>query len=254
MPLWFKKKSSSLLTKGGHSDVGLVRSENQDAYGFFPEDASDDDPERLFIVADGMGGHADGRQASHLAVAIIPEVYFDCLDLSVEERLRRAFAAANERVFTRSQGMDERAKPGTTCTALALSDGQLYTAHVGDSRAYRIRNEQIDSLTTDHTLVEQLRRDGILSPEEAQRHPRRNVLSRALGVHPTLDVDVDPVGPPEPDDAFLLCTDGLANLTEQELHEIVMNHPPQEACERLTALANERGGRDNATAIVVRFH
>ncbi|RMH59626.1 MAG: serine/threonine-protein phosphatase [Bacteroidetes bacterium] len=253
MPLWFKKKHRTLLRTGGHSDIGLVRSENQDAYGCFPEGASDAPPERLFIVADGMGGHTGGRQASRLAVATIPAVFFAHPGLPPEDRLRRAFLDANARVYGQSRALDERTRPGTTCTALALSGGLLYTAHVGDSRAYRIREGRIDLLTTDHTLVEQLRRDGLLTPEEAQRHPRRNVLNRALGVHETIDVDVDGIGPPASDDRYLLCTDGLATLSEDELLEIVSSLPPQEACERLTALANERGGRDNATAVVVHF-
>lgn len=253
MTFWFKKKSKVVFEKGGCSDVGLVRSENQDAFGYFPENAPADAPEHLFIVADGMGGHAGGQQASRMALDVVSTTYFRRAGHPVEQRLADAFRAANAEIHAQSTGAVGRGRPGTTCTALALSAGRLYIAHVGDSRAYRIRQAGIAALTTDHTVVEQLRQDGILSSEEAKHHTQRNVLSRAMGIEPELDVDIMQVEAPVSGDRYLLCTDGLAKLTEQELRETVLAYAPQEACERLVALSNDRGGNDNATALVVYF-
>ena len=254
MPLWFKKHSSRPpLQKGGHSDIGLVRQENQDAFGLFPPNGRGDEPEQLFLVADGMGGHEDGRRASQTALAVISDVYFRQPSRAPQDRLAAAFRAANDGIQRASPEATGLEQAGTTCTALALSGGHLYVAHVGDSRAYRIRADGVEPLTTDHTLVEELRRDGVLSAEEARRHPRRNVLNRALGLAPDVEVDVARVGAPAPGEAYLLCTDGIAKVTPDELRAAALGRAPQDACEHLTTLANERGGRDNATVVIVRF-
>lgn len=234
--------------------MGLTRSENQDAFGCFPAQPTDQDAERLFVVADGMGGHTGGRQASQIAIETVPDIYFQHRHHPVPARLQAAFEAANQRIYTQTLGAVATGKMGTTCTALALSEGRLYLAHVGDSRAYRIRTDGLMLLTHDHTLVEQLRREGILTADEARRHPRRNVLTRAMGVAETLEVDAHELGKPASRDHFLLCSDGLARVTEEELLATVLQRPPQAACQRLIDLANERGGHDNATALVVRFN
>lgn len=247
---WWKSKRKYNVHVGAYSDVGQVRTDNQDAYGHYPE-APGRDAERLFIVADGMGGHARGEEASNMAVAVLRDTFFSGNQWSVGERLRRAFEAANARVYARATAGMAPETMGTTCTAMALVNGHVHMAHVGDSRAYRIDQHGLRQLTRDHTLVEELRRQGVLTEDEARTHPRRHALTRALGIQPTLEVDVLEAMPVEAAQRYLLCSDGLAPVTDEEIEEIVRAHPPQEACERLVAMANERGGPDNITVLIV---
>ncbi|GIV60322.1 Stp1/IreP family PP2C-type Ser/Thr phosphatase [Rhodocaloribacter litoris] len=247
---WWKPNRKSPVRVGACSDVGRVRTENQDAYGCFP--AGEEAGERLFVVADGMGGHAHGREASHLAVEVIREVYFAGRRGPAGERLRRALEQANARVYARAQqGSTGPERMGTTCTALVLDGEHAHMAHVGDSRAYRIDARGIRQLTRDHTFVNELVGQGILTPDEAQHHPRRHALTRALGIQPTLQVDVLENLPVQERQTFVLCTDGLAPVSEAEIREVVEALPPQEASEKLVRMANERGGPDNVTVLVV---
>lgn len=248
---WWKTKRNAGIEVGAYSDVGQVRSENQDAFGRFTWAEGRTDEEHLFVVADGMGGHERGEEASQTAVQVLHDIFFDGRDWSVGERLRRAFEAANARVYEQAHSGATVQKMGTTCTALALIDGHAYMAHVGDSRAYRINESGITQLTHDHTLVEELRRRGVLTEDEARQHPRRHALTRALGIEPALEVDVLEAMPLQRPERFLLCSDGLAPVTQDEIHEVVMTNTPQEACERLVAMANERGGPDNVTVVLV---
>jgi protein phosphatase len=198
-----------------------------------------------------MGGHLRGEEASQLAVEVLCQTFFEGRAWSVGERLRQAIEAANATVYREAQTDAGHDKMGTTCTAMALVNGHVYMGHVGDSRAYRIDDEGIEQLTHDHTLVQELQRQGVLTEDEARTHPRRHALTRALGIQPTLEVDVleaMSVGSPV---SYLLCSDGLALITDEEMQRIVSANPPQAACEEMVRLTNERGGPDNVTVLVV---
>jgi serine/threonine protein phosphatase PrpC len=249
---WWKEKKTQgppSISVGVTTDTGLVRDENEDAYGTF---GTQEEPNQLFIVADGMGGHEYGREASTTTVRVVEETYFNDRSKSVLNRLRFAFRWANGRVHSKAGTRTDGASMGTTATALALAAGRAYLAHVGDSRAYRFHPEESQQLTRDHTVPQRMRRDGILTAEEARSHPRRGTLTRAIGTEPTVEVDLIKAGRLRSGDCFLLCTDGLENLPADVLRDVVLNNDPQPACDELVYRANERGGHDNATALVVR--
>lgn len=250
---WWRPKSSKTIAYGFCSDIGRVRAENEDAYGCFPGDAAAKTDEHLFIVADGMGGHTRGQQASRAAVQVTSQTYFSTGGGSVSERLQRAFEAANRSIYQLAFQDGQSDAMGTTCTALALTDGQIHLAHVGDSRAFRISRRGTEQLTRDHTIVEERRREGILTDAEARAHPNRNVLRRAMGINPTLEVDVSSAGSLQPGDCYVLCTDGLTDVADVEMQQIVLALPPQRACDKLVEMANERGGFDNVTVMVIRI-
>lgn len=241
-------QNSAPVTAGAASDAGLARDENEDAYGDF---ASQEAEERLFIVADGMGGHERGQEASRMTVAAVQDTFFGVREDTVLERLRRALCEANERVYGEAEKRETEGSIGTTATAAALVEGIVYLAHVGDSRAYRFRADESQQLTRDHTVAREMQRRGALTAEEARSHPRRGTLTRAIGVEPSVDVDLKEIGPFRAGDRLLLCTDGLNSLSDTVLREAVLGHSPQRACEHLVQRANERGGHDNATALVV---
>ena len=249
---WWRVKRPTLISYGAASHVGLVRSENQDAYGCFPDEDADKSKERLFIVADGMGGHQGGKEASSTALEVIPGVFFSKIDTPMEERLRIAFKEANDLIYQKAMSVEGFERMGTTCTALALSDNTIHIAHVGDTRAYRIEKNNVELLTSDHTLVEEMRREGVLTEAEARVHPRRNTLTRAMGVEPELVVDVYEIGALKAEHRYLLCSDGLSEVTPEEIHNMAMQFTPQVASDKLVALANERGGHDNVTVLVLR--
>ena len=249
---WWKSKHKSLLRVGASTDVGMVRDENQDAYGQFAQNGSSGTEEQLFILADGMGGHVDGREASRIAVEEVHRSFFATSDGSVGRRLAHALEAANERILKRSQERNGVEKMGTTCTALVVRRDEVHIAHVGDSRAYRITRDEMRQLTHDHTLVEEMRRQGVLTDAEARTHPRRHSLTRALGIEPTLQVDLLDPFPARAGDWYLMCSDGLSRVDETEIREIVTTQEPQQACEDLVRMANDRGGHDNVTVLVVQ--
>lgn len=251
--LWKRSSRPPTIRFGAKSDVGRVRQENQDDYGRFPETRSERDGDQLFIVADGMGGHADGGRASRTAVEAARDVYFEDPEAPVEDRLRRALEASNLRVYEQANEGGLAKRMGTTCTAIAVSGNEVWLAHVGDSRAYRINKEGISQLSQDHTLVDALRREGVITEAEAERHPQRHALVRAIGIEPDVDVDVRRLDPPSVGEAFLLCSDGLARVTNVEIRDIVRRETPQDAAEALVDLANDRGGHDNVTVLVIRF-
>jgi protein phosphatase len=235
------------IRAGGSTHIGLVRGENQDHFGIF-ERASH---ERLYIVADGMGGHDDGAEAAHLAVDRCAEVFHAHEHLPVQERLRKALLAANATVYAASRSAGIARRMGTTLTVLALVRGHAYAGHVGDSRLYVVRKGETTQLTVDHTVAEALRRDGLLSTGQARRHAYRHALTRAVGVHPEVAVDVLDLGTVRAPIRYVLCSDGLDRVHPPEIESVTADAPPQEAAERLIALANERGGSDNITAVVV---
>jgi serine/threonine protein phosphatase PrpC len=237
------------------TDVGVKRSHNQDACAAQP--AADESVWRtqghVFIVADGMGGHAVGEKASAKAVRDIPLTYHKHVaQEGVAAALRRAFQEANEAIFAIGKNNPEFKGLGTTATALVLRPEGVWIAHVGDSRAYRIRDGRVQQLTFDHSWVwEVARRQGI-DPDELGDF-KRNVIIRSLGPDAEVEVDLEGPHPVEPGDVFLLCSDGLTNVvTPDEIGAAVTTFPPEEAVPHLVALANLRGGPDNITCLVVQ--
>lgn len=236
------------------TDVGVKRSHNQDA--FTVQKAPDKDHWQrvghLFIVADGMGGHAVGEKASAKAVQEIPLTYVKHVHDGPVLALRHAFQEANAGINAIGTSNPEFRGLGTTASALALRTEGAWIAHVGDSRAYRIRGTQIQQLTYDHSYAwEMARRLGI--PPEELGDVKKNVIVRSLGPDPFVQVDVEGPYPLEDGDTFVLCSDGLSNLVPpEEIGAVVTAVPIDEAVRVLVELANLRGGPDNITVVIVR--
>lgn len=250
-------KRKATVDIGSASDVGMMRRENQDAMGYFPAEQPDLESEKglLCVVADGMGGHSGGRDASSLAVTTVPEVYFAMQGATIAESLHHALQEANARIYRTADSDPALRGMGTTCCALVLQQHTATIAHVGDSRVYRITGTGIEQLTRDHSKVAEMVRRGILTKEEAEHHPERSHLYRALGVRPTTEVDIIGDIALSTDESFLLCSDGLYQyVPDAELRTLVLERRPQEACDMLVELANRRGGSDNISVIVVRVH
>lgn len=228
---------------GAKTDVGRVRAVNQDGYLV---------TESVLAVADGMGGHQAGEVASCLALETIAA---SGLDASCSrEALHRAMQAANSRIFHCAQQDPNLAGMGTTLSVAVVAGRRIYIAHIGDSRIYKLHNGQLEQLTEDHSVVGELIRKGVLTEREAQIHPHRNVLTRALGIEPDVAVDLREVTV-DIGDSLILCTDGLYSLVDvNELVGILCdNREPQAAAEELVSLANRRGGNDNITVLIATF-
>jgi PPM family protein phosphatase len=237
------------------SDIGFRRRNNQDSYCVHIADNRDYWNQRghLFLVADGMGGHAVGELASKIAADTIPHTFEKLRDRPLEDALREAVITGNHAIYERGELNRDFARMGTTCTTLVLHPRGASVAHVGDSRAYRIRGDRIEQLTFDHSLQWELLRQGRMSPEEIFLREPRNVITRSLGPNAEVLVDVEGPYPVLPHDAYLLCSDGLSTLVkDEEMGVIVRELPPAEACQFLVDLANLRGGTDNITVVVVR--
>ena len=234
---------------GGMTDVGQVREINQDYWGEF------EDPERkrrLFVVADGMGGHLGGEVASRMAVESISEV-FGAGDDDAVPLLTRAFETANERVFKAAQEDMDLAGMGTTAVCLLVEPGgRGWIAHVGDSRGYRQRGDEFSQITEDHSVVGALVRMGHITEDEAKIHPQRNEILRAIGTNEQVEVQVTPLEL-QPGDRYLLCSDGLSGLVDDpEIDEVLGRQDPEEAVRTLVQMANLEGGNDNITVQIVQ--
>ena len=236
------------------SDTGLVRTENQDSFGKFPINSDDLYQAKglLFIVADGMGGHAGGKEASTVAVEIVSREYFSFNSDIALNAILSAFKAANTKIYQSDSNALHFQKKGTTCSALILENSRAYVAHVGDSRVYKIENGKIFQLTNDHTEVSEMYRKGILSKDEAKIHPGKSVLVRALGIEPDIEVDLKENIKLNDGDCFVLCSDGLAKVSPDEIKDIVKSFSPDISCKKLISLANERGGKDNVTVQIIK--
>ena len=225
-----------------HSDTGRARRANEDAY--FARSP-------VFVVADGMGGAQAGEVASRIAVEAFERGLGDVGESSAEQLLAERVLEANARIHEMSQESQDRAGMGTTITAAHVGDHDIAVAHVGDSRAYRLRDGALDRLTEDHSLVEEMRRRGQLTAQEADEHPQRSIITRALG--PESDVLVDTYSwRGEAGDVYLLCSDGLTSMMpETRIAEIVRGASSlRDAGRRLIAAANDAGGRDNITVVL----
>ena len=243
------------LSVASLSDVGMRRSNNQDNLSISMASNLEGWNRRghLFIVADGMGAHAAGELASKLAVDHIPHLYGKYDDLPQFEALRKSVVDANTEIHKRGQANEEFHNMGTTCSTLLLMPTGAVVAHVGDSRVYRLRKNQIEQLTFDHSLVWEMRKSGQLSEDEmaAGKIPK-NVITRSLGPYPESKVDLEGPFPIMVNDKFLLCSDGLTGLVEDdELGSLMANLPPDEAARAMVDLANLRGGHDNITCVII---
>lgn len=259
----------------GITDVGLKRGHNEDNY-LINEELN------LFVVADGMGGHAGGEYASAICVNTVEEVVLSLETNGTEggvegpmingrvsnpdpigesddpnevsrEKLRYAIQLAGRRIFSKAQDLPEYHGMGTTAVALLVENGNAIIAHVGDSRVYTVRNGKAEQVTDDHSLVYQKVKEGLLTPEQAKTHRMRNVITRSLGYQEDVEVDVQ-VRAVRRGDRFMLCSDGLSGHVElDEIGTVLDASSPQEAARRLIEMACERGGEDNITCVVARI-
>ncbi len=234
------------------SDVGKVRQNNEDFYGEFLIDQE----HRVFIVADGMGGHNAGEVASRLAVLTFLESYKRYFEgtKEAEKAIELAFYDANRRVFEEGVGKESQHGMGTTLSVLVLKGENVFWGHVGDSRIYLIREDECKKLTKDHSLVGKMRENGVISEQEARSHPRRNILYLSLGVKENITPQINGGIGVKDGDIFVVCTDGLSNMvSDEEIKIISINNPPKKAVEKMIEIAKERGAPDNLTIEVIKI-
>jgi serine/threonine protein phosphatase PrpC len=251
----------------GITDVGLKRAHNEDNYLVNEE-------LQLFVVADGMGGHAGGEFASSICVTTVEEVVaslesgeslrseqpteevttedVDPVEMA-REKVRYAIQLAGRRIYEKAADMPEYHGMGTTAVVLYVEGGNAVVAHVGDSRVYLVRDGKAEQLTDDHSLVFQKVKEGLITAEQAKTHKMRNVITRSLGYQEDVEVDVQ-VRAVRRGDRFLLCSDGLSGHVEaDEIGSILESSSARDAARRLIDLACERGGEDNITAVIARI-
>lgn len=244
-----------LLRIGQASEAGRVRKHNEDQVEcFVPQDeALLESKGDLFLVADGMGGHQAGGVASHDAVKWVKQKYYADTSHDVGDSLARAFKVANQAIFKRARADLSLGGMGTTLVAAVILGKTLYVANVGDSRAYLFRRKRLRQITLDHSWVEEQVQTGALSREQAEMHPQRNLITRALGTRPEVEVDLFQMELQD-GDVLLLCTDGLSGqVSEQRMAESIRTMPPPQAVADLVAEANEQGGRDNVSVAIVQI-
>lgn len=232
------------LKWGASTDTGMVRQQNEDSFAA---------EENLFVVADGMGGHNAGEVASALAVTTV--MSGGRMGINTMEEFRDLVQRANTAIYTASLDDSSQRGMGTTITAMSIVAGvepRVLVANVGDSRTYLLRNGALSRMSVDHSYVQELVNEGIITPEEARVHPRRNIVTRALGIDRTVAVDVFS-HTVRTGDRVVLCSDGLVDeVADAEILKVLTQHTdPQETAEALVMVANANGGRDNTTVIVV---
>lgn len=234
----------------GKTDIGMTRQINQDAF----ENTVLSDDAGFSVVCDGMGGAKAGNVASNLAVKAISEYvkksYFSDMDsLAIEKMLRSAVSTANIEIYDSSVKNPDFAGMGTTAVAALIKDDTAHIVHVGDSRAYLI-GEEIYQITRDHSMVQNLIEKGHLTAEEAKSHPKKNVITRAVGIREEVQCDYNEVN--ISDKKLLLCTDGLSGmLNSEEIFRVVNESKNEEAAERLIQAANMKNSTDNVTAVLI---
>jgi PPM family protein phosphatase len=229
------------------SDIGMVRTSNEDSY-------SVDAQNSLFLVADGMGGHAAGEVASRIAADTVQEfISGSNRTIDLETLLQQAVHQANSQVYQTQKVTPEYRGMGSTLTVLAFQDDRYYLAQVGDSRAYLLRDKSLSQLSCDHSVVWPLYESGVLSKDNIRKHPQKNLITRCIGTQPEVEADLSNdiarVG-----DIYILCSDGLTDvLTDSAIEKILLDtgSKPQEISQNLVQAANSGGGRDNITVVTV---
>ncbi len=235
------------------SDIGKVRDMNQDSYYISGEESN----LKLYILADGMGGYKGGEIASKLATASVKSYIESNIDNIIKDRdeilklIKSAMEYANMVVYERAKEDAQLEGMGTTLEVCLIYNNKMYIGHVGDSRIYRIRKEFMRKLTTDHSYVEKLVKDGTITKEQAHNHPKKNMLTKALGCTIFVEPDVTVKGFIK-DDVILMCSDGLTNMIEEDEIYNIIKQDYKSAPQRLVDKANENGGYDNITAIVIK--
>ena len=239
------------LKVGARSDVGMIRSGNED--NFFAEA---DERRGVFVVADGMGGHAAGEVASEMAVQIVARNLLpltSVLDRAAADRLAQAMKDANRAIYDRMLAEVDKQGMGTTASVLVLSDNQFLIGQIGDSRIYLLRDGALSQLTKDHSYVQEQVDAGLLTPEQARYHPYSNVITRCVGASESVEADIYQ-GEMKPGDVFLLASDGLTGMVDDRRLQAMLlaRSGPGRIVDALIAEANGRGGLDNITAIVIQ--
>src|SRR3954469_23847279 len=227
----------------GKSDVGRQRTSNEDSLLLEPP---------FFVVADGMGGARAGEVASQIATEEFGNQPGD--ELPPEQRLETIARSANRRIYDLAAADESRRGMGTTLTAAMVVGDEVSLGHVGDSRCYRLRDGELEQLTNDHSLVAELERTGQITPEAAEHHPQRSIITRALGPEPDVEVDTYTL-PAREGDVYLLCSDGLTSMiSDEEVRTILASAGSlDEAADALVRAANQSGGKDNITVVLFRL-
>lgn len=242
------------MVRGALSDIGKKRNKNQDAYYI-----SEEDELRLYIVADGMGGHRCGEIASSMALDIVKDSFLEAKESLIDKdniikTIKKSIEEANIKIYLKSLEMKECEGMGTTLTLAYIFKDRVLIGHVGDSRAYILSDGDIKQITEDHSYINELLKNGSITLEEAKTHPKKNMITRAVGSSSVIEVDTIEmkykVG-----DILLLCSDGLFNMLDEDEINQVFNREKkmQRACEILTKMANEKGGLDNITTVAIKF-
>ena len=239
------------------TDVGQVRTVDEDSilaadlsFGVNSESSKF----LLLAVADGMGGHAKGEEASKIALnaiarAVIPDLLNNTPFTKI---LEKGIQNANQDILDHTAKNPEASGMGTTSVCAVVKDNQIHLANVGDSRAYRVSDDEICRVTKDHSYVQALIDEGEITEEQAREHPRKNEITRAVGIMPSIEVDTMKLTL-DSDESLLLCCDGvIAHLSDDDIHKIIRDSPdPQTACQEIVDMANERGGSDNISLIIL---
>lgn len=236
------------------SDIGLKRDKNEDNWNIV---LNNDGQPVGFIVADGMGGYIAGEEASRIAVEQVSSLVLDCIALNSVAKMRnimtKRIKAINESIMAYSVKELGGLKSGTTLSMGIVKGDTLYIAHIGDSRVYQVRNNSIRLVTTDHSYVAELVKEGLLTVDQASNHPDKNKITRALGFKDSYMPDFYEEGI-QPGDVYIFCTDGLyEHLADHEILEVISSETTEDAARRLIALANKRGGNDNITVIIAKM-
>lgn len=241
------------LKMGAKTDLGRVRENNEDKFDFFePEDPAVLATKGAFYaVADGMGGHSAGQIACEMALKTAIQTFYANPSSDIEASLRLAVQEANALVHDTAQSITDRQGMGTTLTAAVIHEDRLTIAQVGDSRAYLLRDGSLTQITQDHSWVAEQVRLGVMTADEAQTSPFRNIITRSVGTSATVEADIA-TRPLQAGDTLLLCSDGLTgHLDVSDIEAVLLEHGPSVAALRLVEEANRRGGRDNITVLIL---